>query len=105
MNDGILLCFFSAYTISRRFRRFVETRDPRVATLLADGRIEVDGQEFSRPSQAAGAITGHSTDGWWFFLVQHSPRRSLRDVWRDYVENLAVDAADEEAEDGDDDEE
>jgi hypothetical protein len=86
------------------FRRSKKNPE-RVATLLADGRIEIDGKQFSRPSEAAAVITGHSTNGWWFFLVQQSPRRSLKDVWRDYVDNLAVDAADEETDDdGDEDE-
>jgi hypothetical protein len=80
------------------FRRSKKNPE-RVATLLADGRIEIAGKQFSRPSEAAAAVTGHSTNGWWFFLVQQSPRRSLKDVWRDYVDNLAVDAADEDADD------
>ena len=61
--------------------------------------------QFSSPSEAASAIKGHSTNGWWVFLIQQTPRRSLKDVWRDYVDNLAVDAADEETDDdGDEDE-
>jgi hypothetical protein len=76
-----------------------------VATLLADGRIEMNGIQYSRPSEAASVITGNSTNGWWFFLVQQSPRRSLKDVWRQYVDSLAVDADDEADDAADDDEE
>lgn len=85
------------------FRRSKKNPE-RVATLLADGRIEVDGRQFGTPSDAASTFTGHSTNGWWFFLVQQSPRKSLKDVWREYVDRLAVDADDEDADEGDDDE-
>ena len=78
----------------------------RVVTLLPDGRVEVDGVAYSRPSQAASAITGKRTNGWWFFLTdQFSRRRSLRDVRQDYVEALAVDAEDEDIEGEGEDEE
>jgi hypothetical protein len=40
----------------------------QVASLLADGQVEVNGAPFSSPSDAASAITGHATNGWWFFL-------------------------------------
>ena len=75
----------------------------QVGTLLADGRIEINGKQFARPSEAATSITGHSTNGWAFLLVQQSPRRSLKDVWRDYVDSMAVDAEDE-ADDSEDEE-
>lgn len=86
----------------RLYRRSKKTPEA-VATLLVDGSIEVGGKQFQRPSEAAATITGHSTNGWWFFLVQQSPRRSLKDVWRDYVETLSVDPSDDES--GDEDEE
>jgi hypothetical protein len=83
-----------------RRKKFID----RVATLLSDGRIEVDGSPFTSPSDAASAMTGHHTNGWWFFLVDQASRRSLRSVRRDYVTQLAVDAEDDEAEDdGDED--
>ena len=76
----------------------------RVAKLLADGRINViDGTLFATASGAAMSLTGRSTAGWKFFLVDATTHRSLRDVWRDYVEGLAVDVDDDEAEgEGDD---
>jgi hypothetical protein len=77
----------------------------RVATLLADGQLEVDGVAYSSPSTAASAITGQPTAGWWFFLVDQASRRSLRTVRRDYVNAMAVDVEDDEEEgDGDEDE-
>jgi hypothetical protein len=76
----------------------------RVATLLPDGRIEVDGTAFGSPSDAASTMTGHHTNGWWFFLVDQASRRSLRAVRRDYVTQLAVDAEEDDTDDDDDDE-
>ena len=75
----------------------------RVVILLQDGQVEVDGQAFSSPSEAASAITGASTNGWYFFLVDEASRRTLRKVRSDYVNAMAVDADDDEAEDDSDD--
>jgi hypothetical protein len=68
----------------------------QVVTLLPDGRIEVNGTAFTSPSDATSAMTGHQTNGWWFFLVDPSSRRSLRSVRRNYVEQLTVDIEDDE---------
>ena len=75
-----------------------------VGTLLPDGRVELSGRVFGTPSEGASALTGHPTNGWWYLLVQPSPRKSLRDVWREYVDSLAVDADEEAEDDGDEDE-
>ncbi len=77
----------------RRKKKYVVDR---VATLLPDGQIDVDGQIYEKPSAAAEAIAGKKRNGMWFFLVDQASRRSLRDVWRDYVEERAVDADEEE---------
>jgi hypothetical protein len=82
-------------TLFPRSKRFGE----RVATLLPDGRIEVNGKSFTSPSDAASAITGTQTNGWWFFLIDLSTRRSLRSVRRDYVDQLTVDVEDDETDD------
>jgi hypothetical protein len=77
-----------------------------VATLLPDGQIDLGGKIFEKPSPAAVSLTGKPTNGWWFFLVDQASRRSLRDVWRQYVDSRSVDTGDDEADtDGDDDEE
>jgi len=83
-----------------RRKKFID----RVATLLPDGRLEVGGVLFESPSKAATEITGKPTNGWWFFLVDQASRRSLRNVRRDYVNAMAVDAEDDEPDDDDDDE-
>jgi hypothetical protein len=73
----------------------------RVITLLPDGRVDVDGTAFSTPSRAAVSITGRSTNGWWFLLVDQVSRRSLRTVRREYVDSLAIDVDDDEDDDED----
>jgi hypothetical protein len=75
-------------------------------TLLSDGRIDVAGKVHMTPSEAARAVTGQQTNGWWFFLVDKQARRSLRDVRREYLESFAEDVGKEgdDEDDGDDDE-
>jgi len=73
-----------------------------VATLLPDGQIEVDGKRYTSPSDAASTITGVSTNGWWFFLVDQKSRRSLKTVRLEYVNAMAVDEEDEDVDDDDD---
>src|SRR5262249_23687824 len=80
----------SGISLFPRRKKFID----RVATLLSDGRIEVDGIAFASPSEAATAITSRRTNGWWFFLVDQTSRRSLRSVRRDYVNQLALDLDD-----------
>jgi hypothetical protein len=75
----------------------------RVATLLPDGQVEVDGVAYPRPSDAASAIAGKRIGGWWFFLTDQANRISLRAIRRDYVNAMAVDAEDDEPDDDDDD--
>jgi hypothetical protein len=71
-------------------------------TLLADGRIDVTGGIHLTPSEAAKAITGQPTNGWWFFLVDQHAKRSLRDVRSEYLESFAEDVG-EEGDEGDED--
>jgi hypothetical protein len=75
-----------------------------VATLLQDGQVEVDGEAFPSASDAASAIVGKRTNGWWFFLTDQASRQSLQRVRRDYVNAMAVDVEDDEADDDEDEE-
>jgi len=78
----------------------------KVATLLQDGRVEVDGVAFPNISDAATAIVGKRMNGWWFFLTDQASRQSLQKVRRDYVNAMAVEVEeDEHDDDGDEDEE
>lgn len=75
-----------------------------VAVLLPDGRLDVGGVVHSNASEAAKAVTGHSTNGWSFFLVDQKSRRSLKDVRIEYLESItADDDDDDEADDEDED--
>ncbi len=76
----------------------------KVATLLSDGQVEVDGVTYDSPSPAASAIVGRHTNGWWFFLTDQVSGRSLRMVRRDYIDSMSVDAEDDEPDDDDEDE-
>lgn len=71
-------------------------------TLLADGSVDVDGAVFESPSRAATSIAGKSTNGWSFFLVDQASKRSLRDVRRDYLDELPGDVEDEDDDDDED---
>ena len=55
---------------------------------------------FSSPTDAASEIAGKRTNGRAFFLTDQASRRSLRTVRRDYVDTMAVDAEDDEPDDG-----
>jgi hypothetical protein len=81
-----------------RNKKFID----HLATLLADGRVEVNGVPYASPSEAAVALTGSPTNGWSFFLVDETTRRSLRSVRRDYITDMAVDAEDDDDDDDDD---
>jgi Protein of unknown function DUF262/Protein of unknown function (DUF1524)/Restriction Enzyme Adenine Methylase Associated len=77
----------------------------KVATLLPDGQVEVDGVAFSGVSDAARAIVGKRTNGWSFFLTDQASGRTLQRVRRDYVNAMAMDVEDEpEDDDADEDE-
>lgn len=74
----------------------------RVATLLPDGMIEVNGKTFASPSDAATTMVGQKRNGWWFFLVDPATKRSLRQVRREYVEQLTIDTEDDDVDDDED---
>lgn len=71
--------------------------DGVVATVLADGSIEVRGQAFATPSGAAGAITGSPTNGWWYFLRDpESFQSSLSSLRDEYIQQFEIDMGDDE---------
>ena len=76
----------------------------RIATVMGDGRLEVDGQFFSSPSGAASFIAGANRNGWWFFYVDKLSRKRLSELWHEYVDmtSTVVDSDEvDEANDGD----
>lgn len=74
----------------------------RTATLLHDGKIDVDGTVHGSLSAAATFIASNPRNGWRFFYVDPAKTRSLADVFRDYVEQLSLDVDDPEGPDDDD---
>lgn len=98
INAGVLISGMPLFPRKKKF-------SDKVATLLADGQVEVDGVTYDSPSPAASAIVGHQMNGWGFFLVDQASPRSLRMVRRDYVDSMSVDAEDDEPDDDEDDEE
>lgn len=75
----------------------------RVATLLADGRVEVDGKPLENAGVAATEIFGKKISGWGFFFADPASGRTLRAVKREYLESLADDPDDDDQGDDDDD--
>ncbi len=72
----------------------------RTAKVLQDGRVEVDGEAFTSLSSAAMRIAERSWNGWHFFSLDSTSKGSLLDVWRRYVDELAVDAEEDDDDDG-----
>ena len=84
MAAGILTQGISLFPKRKKFKG-------RLAVLLTDGRIEVDGVAYARPTEAATAIVGKRTNGWGFFLIDEESKQSLRRVRQQYVRALSVD--------------
>ena len=76
-----------------------------MATLLQSGHIELDGKQYSSPSDAASSIAGRRASGWWFFLTDQGNKRSLRDIRREYLDRMALDEQDDEPDEEEDDDE
>jgi GNAT superfamily N-acetyltransferase len=76
----------------------------KIGTLLGDGRVDIDGVVYATASEAAKAITGVPTNGWWFLLVDTQSKRSLKDVRIEYLESIAGEADEDEDDEEDDDE-
>jgi hypothetical protein len=73
----------------------------RVATVMADGQIDVDGKLYPTPRRAASAIAGKNQNGLSYFVVDLATKRTLKDLWREYIERLAVEADDDDDDDDD----
>jgi hypothetical protein len=82
-----------------------KAKSHRTATVLADGRIDVDGVAFDSPSAAAGAIAQSSENGWRYFLVGSPTGPQLRELLLEYETQVSADlegAGDDEDDDEDD---
>lgn len=68
--------------------------EDRVVTVLAEGRLEVDGKSFTSPSGALAHIVGGSRNGWWHLYVDKSSKKRLSELWHEYVDLTSIDADD-----------
>ncbi len=93
-------CLQVGMTLIPRRKKFMS----KTATLLGDGRVDIEGVVYSSVSEAAKALTGAAVSGWSFFLVDKQQKKSLRDIRIEYLESIAAepDVDDEEVEDEDD---
>jgi hypothetical protein len=81
-----------------------KAKSHRTATVLPDGRIDVDGVAFDSPSAAAGSIAQSSENGWRYFLVGSQTGPQLRELLGEYETQVSADlegAGDEEDDDDD----
>jgi hypothetical protein len=96
LNAGLLTAGMTLYP---RRRKIAE----RVAILLPDGQLDVAGTIYPTPSAAATVVAERAMNGWWLFLVEQKPKRSLKDVRRQYIDSLDVDSDEDDGEDESDD--
>jgi hypothetical protein len=63
----------------------------RRATILSDGRIEIDtGQVFKFPSGAAMGVSGAVSEAGWFFWLHERSGRTLQDLRSDYLAQFEI---------------
>ena len=93
-------CLHVGMTLTPRRKKFMS----KTATLLSDGRVDIEGVVYASVSEAAKTLTGAAVSGWWFFLVDKQAKKSLRDVRIEYLESIAaeLDVDDDEIDDDDD---
>ena len=91
-------CIKAGQTLYPRSKRYAG----KVATLLADGRVDVDGTLYNSLSYAAKAIRGRNTNGWSFFVIADSKqRKTLRDIRLEYLQSMHGDVDGDEDDDED----
>jgi hypothetical protein len=67
----------------------------RVAQVLTDGRLDIEGKVFETPSGAGYFVRQKHTNGWGFWMVDLSTRKSLNHVRGEY-RNQMMEGSDEE---------
>lgn len=61
------------------------------AQILPDGRITIEKEIFDSVSGAGSYVRKKSTNGWSFWLVAKTPKKSLKEVRKEYKEALSID--------------
>lgn len=75
----------------------------RRATVLSDGRIEIDtGQVFKFPSGAAKGVSGTTSEAGWEFWLHERSGRTLTDLRSEYLSQFEIEDDDLEPDDTDD---
>jgi hypothetical protein len=69
------------------------------ATVLPDGALDVRGVRYRTPSGAWRAVSGISANGWQCWLIDPLSKRSLQDLWQEYVDQRDLDATNEDSAD------
>lgn len=67
--------------------------------VLPDGRLGSGNSVFSAPSDAATQLSGHRTNGWQFFRVGGADGPLLKSLRRQYIEQMAMEAEEEDLDD------
>ncbi len=66
------------------------------ATVLPDGTLDVSGTRYSSPPGASRAVSGTNENGWHFWLLDPRSKRSLHDLWQQYVDQRDLDPVDDD---------
>ena len=75
----------------------------RIATVLPDGRVELEGVSYNSVSAAAKSLTrGVSANGWYFFLVDPVTKRRLSHLYKEYLAQRSIEDDDDEDDDDED---
>jgi hypothetical protein len=75
----------------------------RLATVLPDGRVELEGVIHNSVSAAARTLTGTiAANGWYFFLVDPVTKRRLSHLYKEYLAQRSIEDDDDEDDDDED---
>jgi hypothetical protein len=75
----------------------------RLATVLPDGRVELEGVIHNSVSAAARTLTGTiAANGWYFFLVDPVTKRRLSHLYKEYLAQRSIEDDDDEEDDDED---
>lgn len=69
------------------------------ASILVDGRIELNGIVYDSLSGAGVSVRGSSTNGWWFFAMDKPSGPRLSELYKSYLAMAGEESSDESTED------
>jgi hypothetical protein len=68
------------------------------ASILVDGRIELNGVIYDSLSGAGVSVRGSSTNGWWFFAIDKPSGPRLSELYKTYLAMTGEETSDESTE-------